>query len=394
MKLRMQASTIALVLLAHSSHAFTSTTKHHSTMVARPLQARTPAFARRSTVLAAGGDVSDDQIERLRSEAARLRSEAAALEAFRAHEMAQAAEKAFQKFDTNNDGQISLQELKAGLESAFKLELSEDRVRKLMEAFDKTGDGALQLNEFVGVDQFRNKLDALARDERANALEKAKVAKQEADVSRLLEAQVAKINDGPPTPIDRFVSILPYLFPLMDGLQYASFLLLKNQDNPLAFIPLIAYTLYRSIPFGGFIAFFALFYVAGKPEINRLVRFNTQQAIYLDIALFFPGLITGLFAILGGPVDPTIAEITNDAIFFTLAAAILYSVGSSLLGIYPDKIPLISEAVANRIPPAEKIMKDNKEFLDMIIKNGGKLPKDKVSPNGEATEKKDGEKKD
>ncbi|GAX22598.1 hypothetical protein FisN_14Hh231 [Fistulifera solaris] len=380
--MRKHACTLAVVLLAHNTYAFTSMKPH----LTRNIHS-TP----RTTLLKA--ETSDDQIERLRSEAARLRAEAAALEARQAAEMAQAVEKVFQKFDTNKDGEISLAELKAGLENAFKLELSEDRVRKLMEAFDKSGDGALQLDEFVGVDRFRNKLDALARDERAKALEKAKIAKQEADVSRLLEAQVARINDGPPTPTDRIVSILPYLFPLMDGLQYASFLLLKNQDNPLAVLSLITYTLYRAIPFGGFIAFFALFYVAGKPEINRLVRFNTQQAIYLDIALFFPGLITGLFAILGGPVDPTLAEVTNDAIFFTLAAAILYSVGSSLLGIYPDKIPFISDAVANRIPPAEKIMKDNKDFLDMIIKNGGKLPKDLVGPNGDALEKKDEDKK-
>lgn len=383
MKFTVHASTLALVLLAQSSHAFITPIPTLPTRNKAQLQTRSFMTA------------EDDQIERLRSEAARLRAEAAALEARQAQEMAQAAEKVFRQFDTNNDGEISLQELKAGLEKAFKLELPENRVQKLMESFDKSGDGALQLEEFVGVDRFRNKLDALVREERAKALEKAKIAKQEADVSRLLEAQVAKINDGPPTPTDRFVSILPYLFPLMDGLQYGSFLLLKNQDNPLAFIPLIAYTLYRAIPFGGFIAFFALFYVAGKPEINRLVRFNTQQAIYLDIALFFPGLITGLFAVLGGPVDPTIAEITNNAIFLTLSAAILYSVTSSLLGIYPDKIPVISEAVANRIPPAEKILKDNKDFLDMIIKNGGKLP-DVL--NGEVmddkSKKKDGEKKD
>jgi len=35
--------------------------------------------------------------------------------------LAKAAEKAFQSFDTNNDGQISLSELKAGLEKAFKV---------------------------------------------------------------------------------------------------------------------------------------------------------------------------------------------------------------------------------------------------------------------------------
>ena len=56
----------------------------------------------------------DDEIERLKSMAAKLRAEASALEAERATELAEAAEKAFDKFDTNKDGEISLTELKDG----------------------------------------------------------------------------------------------------------------------------------------------------------------------------------------------------------------------------------------------------------------------------------------
>ena len=56
--------------------------------------------------------------------------------------MADAAQKAFDRFDTNNDGEISLAELKEGLEKSLKIELSDKRAKELMEAFDASGDGA------------------------------------------------------------------------------------------------------------------------------------------------------------------------------------------------------------------------------------------------------------
>ena len=191
----------------------------------------------------------DDEIERLRSMAAQLRAEASALEAEQSQAKAAAAERAFQQFDSNRDGEISLLELKEGLEKELKEALSERRVRQLMESFDKSGDGALQLNEFVGVDKFRNKLEALARDERAAAIEKKKQAKLEEDVAQVLQSQLERINDKEPTATDKLVSILPYLFPLLDGFQYARFLVLENQDNPFAVLATLVYALYRSVPF-------------------------------------------------------------------------------------------------------------------------------------------------
>lgn len=70
---------------------------------------------------ATGNEDTDDEIERLKVMAAKLRAEAAELEAEKAQAMADAAEKAFQKFDTNQDGEISLAELKEGLEKTLKV---------------------------------------------------------------------------------------------------------------------------------------------------------------------------------------------------------------------------------------------------------------------------------
>jgi hypothetical protein len=89
----------------------------------------------------------------------------------------------------------------------------------------------------------------------------------------------------------------------MDGLQYGRFLLGAEgaEANPFVAVLEVLYGLYRAIPFSGFIAYFGLNFLGGNPSINRLVRYNMQQAIYRDIALFFPGLLTAVLGfILGG----------------------------------------------------------------------------------------------
>lgn len=79
--------------------------------------------ARRSVRLynAEEDDAQDNEIERLKKMAAKLRAEAAALEADKAKQLAEAAENAFNKFDINSDGEISLSELKLGLEKELKV---------------------------------------------------------------------------------------------------------------------------------------------------------------------------------------------------------------------------------------------------------------------------------
>ena len=312
---------------------------------------RPPSF---SVVQMSKVEDDENEIDRLRSMAAKLRAEAAQLEAQQRQAVADAAAAAFSKFDTNQDGQISLDELKAGLEKTFKMELPEKRVQQLLEDFDKTGDNVLDANEFVTVEQFRNRLDALVREEKLAAKQAMDEAKQQEAAVKFIQAQLEMINDQPPTGSDKILSVLPYLFPLLDGLQFARFLVIENPDNIFASLIAITYGLYRAIPFGGFIAFFALNFLAGNPRINRLIRFNMQQAIFVDIALFFPGLLAALYSLiaqgLGSALPAGVTEIGTDAIFGLLMITIAYASISSLLGITPDKIPVISKAVNDRMP--------------------------------------------
>jgi hypothetical protein len=355
MTFNMKNAVLTLALLSATSDAFMLATPPSRTLTStRALVQPSDLKSNLKSVRLYAKVDTDNEIDRLKIMAAKLRAEAAALEAGRAQELADAAGRAFRKFDTDQDGEISLTELKAGLEKSFKIELSEKRVHDLLADFDKSGDGKLQLDEFAGVEKFRNRLEALARDEKATAIEMAKVANREEEASKLLEARMEMINDKPPSSTDKLVSVLPYVLPLLDGLQFAGHLVGQNPDNVLSGIALAMFTLYQSVPFGGLIAYFALRSLSGNPTINRLVRFNMQQAIYVDIALFFPSLLAALsgFAAqgLGLQVPPSVGEIGSDALFFTILATIGYASVSSLLGVTPDKIPFVSKYTSDRMP--------------------------------------------
>jgi hypothetical protein len=298
--------------------------------------------------------------------AAKLRAEAAALESDQRQAMADAAERAFNRFDTNQDGQVSLAELKEGLEKAFKMELPQKRVEQLLKEFDATGDGVLKIEEMVTVDQFKNKLDALAREEKALAREEAKKSEEEKRNAQLIQASLEVINDREPSGSDKIVSVLPYLFPLLDGLQFAMPFVIAHQDSIFAQLTAILYGAYRSIPLGGFLCFFALNILSGNPSINRLIRFNMQQAIYLDIALFIPALLGALVQLVGSGTGvqfpPILAEYGSDALLAAMVLSVTYASVSSLLGVTPDKLPVISEAVDRRMPTFE-IMDEQGNFL-------------------------------
>jgi hypothetical protein len=378
MHLYIKNTVLALALLSATSDAFMLATPQSRTIT--PTRTGPRAFVQSSNLKSfrLHSKDSDNEIEKLKTMAAKLRAEAASLEAEKAQELADAAERAFRKFDTNQDGVVTLTELKAGLEKSLKMELPENRVKQLLADFDKTGDGKLQVEDFAGVEQFRNRLEALARDEKVMAIELAKAAKKEEETSKFMQAKMEMVNDKPPSNTDKLVSVIPYLFPLLDGLQFARFLVNDNPDNLLSGLVALLYTAYRSIPLGGFIAFFALNSLSGNPTINRLVRYNMQQAIFLDIALFFPGLLAALYALvgqgLGFQLPPSITELGSDALFVTLLSTLAYASISSLLGVTPDKIPLVSKAVDDRMPS-----------FDMFDDQGRFKPREK----GDDSEKKE-----
>ncbi len=148
---------------------------------------------------------------------------------------------------------------------------------------------------------------------------------------------------GSTTVQDRIFACLPYLLPLLDGLVYGRYLFQQFPPLQLILIPLAPLLqIYRGIPFLGLIVFFALFLlVVRNNNISHFIRFNTMQAILLDIVLILCGLI---LSILGQTLGGFILETLSNMIFLGILASFIYGVVQSAMGRYAE-IPTISDAV-------------------------------------------------
>ena len=146
---------------------------------------------------------------------------------------------------------------------------------------------------------------------------------------------------GSTTIKERIFACLPYLLPLIEGiLFFSSYLFQQVPQLGLAFAPLFPLIqLYTSVPLAGLIVFFALFFLVVRNEsIAHFIRFNTMQAILIDIVLILCKYGIGIFG------ESFAAEILNNTVFIGLVAAVGYSVIQSALGRYAE-VPVISEAV-------------------------------------------------
>jgi hypothetical protein len=89
------------------------------------------------------------------------------------------AKLAFEKFDTDVDGRLSIKELKSGLEKTLKIKLSIDRVQKLMDEFDVNKDGYLELEEMVSIDKFMTRIESFSKEEKELAIRQEQQQQQQ-----------------------------------------------------------------------------------------------------------------------------------------------------------------------------------------------------------------------
>jgi hypothetical protein len=80
-------------------------------------------------------------------------------------------------------------------------------------------------------------------------------------------------------------------------------------------------------------------------KIPPFIRFNTNQALLLDIVLILPQLFSGANS--GGLIPLSIIEILSTSVFYAMSLAIGYSVVNILKGDLPDEIPGISDSARN-----------------------------------------------
>ena len=154
---------------------------------------------------------------------------------------------------------------------------------------------------------------------------------------------------GSTTVQDRIFACLAYLLPLVEvigllfriGIQnslFGEFPALQIILVPL--FPLVQ--IYFGIPFIGLIIFFALFLLVVRNEsISHFIRFNTMQAILIDIVLFLCSLLLPILGITRNTF--AIATIAN-TIVLGVVAAVIYAVVQSGRGRYAE-ILAISDAV-------------------------------------------------
>ncbi|MBD2580319.1 Tic20 family protein [Oscillatoria sp. FACHB-1406] len=150
---------------------------------------------------------------------------------------------------------------------------------------------------------------------------------------------------------DRIFAALPYLLPLISALEFGVFLIRQFPFFGIILIPLLPIVkLMSAIPFASFIIFLALYMgVVRNERISHFIRFNTLQAILIDILLFLISLVFGFIAApLAGSL-PLIVETLANVIFLGALAACGYSMVQSFLGRYAE-IPAFSEAVRAQVP--------------------------------------------
>jgi Chloroplast import apparatus Tic20-like len=156
---------------------------------------------------------------------------------------------------------------------------------------------------------------------------------------------------GTTTVSDRIYASLPYLIPLIEVLNFAAPLVSSFPVLAVVLSPLIILAnIYRSIlPFGlgSLVVFIVLFsFVIRNERINHFIRFNTMQAILLDIVIFLVQLVFGLILklLVAIPNGTFALETLSSTIFLGIVAAVGFSVVQCIRGKYAE-IPAISEAV-------------------------------------------------
>ncbi|KAK7394648.1 hypothetical protein VNO78_15182 [Psophocarpus tetragonolobus] len=152
-------------------------------------------------------------------------------------------------------------------------------------------------------------------------------------------------NRSSPGPTERLISIAAYTLPFFNSIQYGRYLLAQYPKLALLFDPILPFlAFYRSIPYSSFVAFFALYLgIVRNPNLTRYIRFNSMQAITLDVLLVIPLLLHRIFS----PAGPLLV-FSHNAIFIFTLISFLYTLTSCVLGRTPY-LPFLADAASRQI---------------------------------------------
>tara|TARA_B100002019_G_scaffold252620_1_gene233676 strand:+ start:520 stop:954 length:435 start_codon:yes stop_codon:yes gene_type:complete len=138
----------------------------------------------------------------------------------------------------------------------------------------------------------------------------------------------------------RLSSAFIYTLPLKAAIPFGYFLFYKYSflkileilTFPIAIIE-------QSLPFGGFLLFIILFAgLVRNPKVPYFVRYNSCQALLLDIALIITSYLLRIFPIVE----------LGSIIFVFILCIFIYSISQCMFGVEPE-IPLISKSARMQI---------------------------------------------
>ncbi|CAL1385341.1 unnamed protein product [Linum trigynum] len=159
-------------------------------------------------------------------------------------------------------------------------------------------------------------------------------------------------NSNTTTPAtDRLIAAVAYTLPFFNSLQYGRFLFAQFPSvSALLFEPLVPLlSLYRSLPYASFVAFFGLYLgVVRNPNLSDYVRFNAMQALTLDVLLVLPLLFGRIFNPGRSALAVKLIVWGHNAVFLFTSVCFVYGLVSSLLGRTPY-LPFVADAARRQM---------------------------------------------
>ncbi|MBA0875292.1 hypothetical protein Goshw_029289, partial [Gossypium schwendimanii] len=161
----------------------------------------------------------------------------------------------------------------------------------------------------------------------------------------IVQAKGEDSADGP----DRLISAICYFYPFFDGIQYGKYVITQFTPIQVLIQPLFpAIKVFKSFPLNGFLVFLTLYFVVVRnPNFSRYVRFNTMQAIVLDVLLIFPDLLERSFNPKEG-LGLDLVMSFDSTVFLYLLVSLIYASSSCLFGLLP-RLPIVAEAADRQV---------------------------------------------
>ncbi|XP_057983892.1 protein TIC 20-II, chloroplastic-like [Malania oleifera] len=154
-----------------------------------------------------------------------------------------------------------------------------------------------------------------------------------------------------PTPAaDRLISAVAYTLPFFNSLHYGHHLLVRYPPLAAAFDPILPlFSLYRSIPYASFVAFFALYLgVVRNAALSRYARFNAMQAVVLDVLLVVPLLVGRILSPGRGGFGARVMAMGHSGLFVLVCVCFVYSLACCVLGRTPY-LPFVADAAGRQL---------------------------------------------